>query len=254
MMEMADTAGPGIRSVGDELEARGLEVVARLRQDPFFRRLSAGEVDAEEYAAYLMQIHRWIRHAIRGLKGHADAMLARAARDPRQRPYATSADRHTEEEVGHDQLILDDLAVLWSCTPDEALGRIDREEASPSAHEWERTLDGLLARYPAAFSGIAVAIETVSGHIVDEMVVNLRARSGIPSIERALSFLEHHSSDVEGGHVGSAKMRVDALTSPAERTAAFYYGTASLAMFEAMHRYLAERFGARQRELVGAEA
>lgn len=239
--------------LSDELESRAIELVERLKLDPFFGRLMYGEVTAEEYAAFLVQMHRWIRHAIRGLRGHADAMLARAARDPRQKSLAVCADRHIVEEVEHAGLILDDLAVLWGCSREAALGRIELEEASPSTLEWERLLDGLLSHSPCAFSGIAVAMETVSGLTVDRIIENLR-RQDIPGIEQALSFMTAHSSEVEEGHVGSAKLRLEALTSPAERAAAFYYGAASLAMFETTHRYLAERFPAPALELAGAGA
>lgn len=238
-------------TLSDDLESRAIDLVERLKVDPFFGRLMYGEVNSEEYAAFLMQMHRWIRHAIRGLRGHADAMVARAARDPRQRSLAVCADRHTEEEVDHAQMIIDDLAVLWECSPDEALGRIEREEASPSTLEWERLLDGLLARSPSAFSGIAVAMETVSGLTVDQIISNVRQQA-IPRIEQALTFMVAHSSEVEEGHVDGAKMRLERLQTPAERAAAFYYGAASLAMFETTHRYLAERFPAPALELAGA--
>lgn len=241
-------------SMGQELECRANDVVARLRECPFYGRLMAGELNQEEYAAWLVQMYRWIRHAIRGLRGHADAMLARSLRDPRQKPFAVGADRHAEEEVGHDTMILDDLAALWGCSRTEVLGRIEQEEAAPSTMEWERLLDGLLARNPTCFPGIAVAMETLSGSTVDEIVRNMRASSPIPGIEQALTFLVHHSSEVEEGHVGSAAMRLDALQSPVERSAAYYYGAASLAMFEAMHHYLAERFPAPALELAGAGA
>ena len=41
---------------------------------------------------------------------------------------------------------------------------------------------------------------------------------------------------------------------PADRAAAYYYGSASLAMFESMQRYLAERYPARQTAFAGAES
>lgn len=238
--------------VAEQLIERSQETVARLRLDPYFGRLLAGEVDAEEYAAFLVQMHRWIRNAIRGLKGHADALVAQAARDPRRRSVAVGADHHVEEEVGHDTLILEDLAALWGCSRAEALGRAELEESTPSTIEWERTMDGMIARYPCAFAGIAVAMETLSANVTDEMVQNLRAQGRIPGIERALSFLEHHSSEVEDDHVGGAKLRAEAFTSARDRAAIYYYGAASLAMFEAMQRYLAERYPAPVAELVGA--
>lgn len=241
-----------LRTVADELTERSLETVNRLGGDPFFSRLLAGDVSTEEYAAFLIQMHRWIRTAIRGLRGHADAMVARASRDPKQRPVAVGASRHVEEEVGHDTLLLEDLAALWGCSLPEAMGRVELDESAPSTVEWERTMDGLIARYPSAFAGVAVAIETLASKVVDVMLAGLRDSGGIP--EQALTFLVHHSSEVEDDHVGGARLRLDSFTTPAERAAAYYYGSASLAMFESMQRYLSERYPARQPSLAGAES
>src|SRR4051812_26636088 len=96
-------------SLSDEIIERAGVVIQRLRRDGVFARIVSGDATQTEYEAWLVQMHRWIRNAIRALRGHADAMAARAARDPRQQPFATSARRHVEEEVGHDRLILDDL-------------------------------------------------------------------------------------------------------------------------------------------------
>lgn len=227
-------------SLAGEIERYTAEFVQRIRRDPFYVRFVEGEIGQDEYADWLAQMHRWIHNAIRALHGHADAMAARAQRDRRASPFAVSARRHVEEEIGHDVLLVDDLAALWQVSSDAARGRLERMTAAPAVVDWERLLDGLLARYPFALTGATLAVEEMAGHIVPEMMSGL-AKSGIANVGAAQSFLLAHSPDVEEGHTGSARMRIDAITDPLERSAIYFYAIASLSTYEGLLRFLSEK-------------
>jgi hypothetical protein len=242
-----------LNSIADELVERARESVDRLREDPFFGRLVRGDVDREEYVAWLVQMHKYIRHTVRALKGHALAMAGRAHLDPRQRPLSVSSSRHSEEEDGHDDVILEDLAALWETSVDAARGRVERAETAPAVLDWERLSDGMLARYPVGMIGVGLALETVSTLTADEIRRGLLERSAIPGIERAVEFLRDHSGEVEADHTASARARANALPDPTDRSAIFFYGMAALTMFEGLTRFLNEQ-GAVERDTRSAAA
>jgi hypothetical protein len=242
-------------SLSEDISRRADAVGRRLRDVPYFGRLIDGEVSADEYAGWLAQMHRWIKEAIRALEGHTAAQAARAYRDRAQAPFYEGARRHKEEEVGHDELLLEDLAALWDCSKTEALGRIEREPAAPGVADGTRFVDQMLARHPTAFAGMGVALETLALHVFEPMYRNLLAKRTIRNIERAVNFLEMHLPDHEDDHVASGRLRLDGLKDPLDRSAAFYFASAALAMVEGMNHYLNERFPARvpvERDLVAA--
>jgi len=57
-----------------------------------------------------------------------------------------------------------------------------------------------------------------------------------------VTFIHEHSASVEGDHIMGARARTDALRDPGARSAAFFYATSALAMYEGMIRFLHERF------------
>jgi hypothetical protein len=241
-------------SVADAIVERARTVADRLRTDPYFGRLMEGDVDRDEYAGWLVQMHKYIRHTVRALHGHADAMIARAHKNPAEVPIRASAQNHAREEDGHDDVLLADLSVLWNVSREEARGRVEHEVTAPSVVDWERLSDVMLARFPVGMIGIGLALETISTLVTDDMRRNLIARSGIARVEHAVEFLKEHSGEVEADHTAGARVRADMLTGAIDRSSMFFYGNAALTMFEGLVQFLNEKFPAKtpSAQLAGA--
>ncbi|HZU96355.1 MAG TPA: hypothetical protein VFF73_06680, partial [Planctomycetota bacterium] len=246
---------PNIESVADAIVAKANETHARLRSaNDFYRRLWIGDLSRDEYAAWLVQLHRYIRHTERGERGLSIAMAAR--KDfPGARLVSISAARAVEEEQGHDDYLIADLAALWNVSNDEARGRLERAPTAPSVLLWGEILDAVLVNCPAGVIGIALALETIASNEADVVHAGLLATRRIEGIDRAVSFLAAHTSELESDHTSAGRMRCQALGSSFDRNAAFFVAGASLAMYEGIYQFLAEEFqAARTPELVGGVA
>lgn len=229
-------------TLADEIVDRARIADQKLREGSFYSRLLAGRVTRDEYAAWLVQIHKYVRYTERLQLSLADAMAARAERDPAARMLRSSAKRAAQEEAEHDEFLLNDLAVLWNVSPTEALGRVEREVTAPAIRVWERMLDMMVAHYPEGIIGVALALESIAAAHADETHDSLLASSQIEGIEKAVSFIHEHSASVEGDHILGARARMDVLSDPVTRSAAFFYANGALAMFEGTMRYLQDRF------------
>jgi hypothetical protein len=232
-------------SLGAEIVERAKAADRRLRTQPRYARMLGGDVDRDEYAAWLVQIHRYVRHTVPGELRLAEAMGERAGRDPSAKAVRAYAQHEATEESGHDDLILSDLAVLWDVTPEEAGRRVDAEAPAPSVAAWERVASLMHATYPEGIIGFGLALETLASLSSDEMREGLLARRTIPEIGSAVAFLEAHSATVEGEHSMGASAIADALSDPVARSAASFFADHALALYEGIVRYNSERFAAR---------
>jgi thiaminase len=216
----------------------------RLRQSPFYTRLLAGELDRDEYAAWLVQMHKYIRSIERIYMVGARAMEAAAKVDERAAKVRDYAAWVVKEEAGHDDLIVQDLAALWDVSQDEALGRLARTPAGPSCAAWDGMTDLMLARYPQGLLGFAVALESFALLHTDEIRKNTIAQGQILLVENAVAFLAAHSGENEAAHTKVGRESVDLLIDPVERAAALFYAQVGIAMFEGIAQYLTECFDA----------
>ncbi|RMG18928.1 MAG: hypothetical protein D6731_00980 [Planctomycetota bacterium] len=227
--------------LSDELRRRARDLDARLRACPFYGRLLQGRLSADEYAAWLTQQYKYVR-----LTSEITAGLAAATRgheDPLYRDLHAYASYEHEEEKGHDELLLVDLAALWKVGRTEALGRVERTPTAPAIGAYAAMLDYWLRRQPLAALGVALALETLAALQSDVIYEEMKARSGIPGVERSLRFFRAHRAEVEVEHSSAAAVMLDRLEDPAARSAAFFLANAALAMFEGTAHYLAGLYG-----------
>lgn len=239
----AEGHAPARRDLADRIVERARVAAARLEAHPFYGRLLAGQVDAEGYAAWLVQLHGYVQHTVRGERGLADAMLARGARgDAAAAAIARHAEVEAGEEDGHDDLLVDDLAGVWLCSRDEARGRLAAAPRAPAVVAWGGLVDGMLARYPEGVVGVALALETIAALHAERIRDALLDRAEVVAIEQAVTFLSAHRGEVERGHAEQGRRRAALLTTPEARSAATFYADAALALFEGIADALAERF------------
>ncbi len=214
----------------------------RLRERcPFYRRLLAGDVDADEYGSWLVQMFKYIRMNERLYRAGGRSLAPSANDGPtaeRLRDYAAWV---VQEEAGHDDLLVSDLSTLWQVSHDEVLGRVEREQTSPSSAVWSSVTDLLLARYPVGLLGFAVAMETYAILQTDEIRENLLRRGEILQVEEAVRFLAAHSSANEAAHTEVGREHVDLLVTPEERAAALFFASMGIALFEGIVQFLDQR-------------
>lgn len=136
------------------------EAAARLEENPFYARLLDGSASRQEYIAWLVQMHKYVRFTAQSLRGLVAATASAGAGTERATLHDYAL-KEAQEEAGHDELILRDLSVLWGVNTTEALGRIERAPTSPAATCWQAQLDTLLSRFPEGIVGPALALETI---------------------------------------------------------------------------------------------
>lgn len=236
---MTLTATSTSTALSDNLVRRAHEAAARLEEVPFYARLLEGAVTRDEYAQWLVQMHKFIRCTTPALRGLVTATSGARAEQPELSHYAL---KEAREEAGHDDLILRDLAALWRTSVHEALGRVERAPTSPAAATWQALLDTLIARYPEGIIGTAIVLELIASLHADRTRVGLLARD--PSLDGAVAFLGAHRAEVEEAHNEEGREQVDRLVGARARSAAFYYGCGALALFEGVTQYLDERLSA----------
>jgi len=229
-----------VPTISEVLARRVEEAAARLEENPFYARLLEGRVSRAEYAGWLVQMHKYVRHTTRSLRGlvSATAGATSGSHGAELHEYALE---EAQEEAGHDELLLRDLAELWGTSANEALGRIERAPTSPAAASWQAQLDTLLARFPEGIVGFGVALEMVAARHADR--IRLSLLEGDSSLERAVAFLVAHRSEVESAHGANGTAQLDLLRGTRARSAAFYCAGAALTLYEGIAWYLHERFG-----------
>lgn len=229
--------------LSENLARRAHDAAGRLEENPFYARLLEGAVTRDEYAQWLVQMHKFIRCTTPALRGLVTATSGGRSDQAELNGYAR---KEAREEAGHDDLILRDLAVLWGVSVHEALGRIERAPTSPAAATWQALLDTLVARYPEGIIGTAIVLELIASLHADRTRVGLLAVD--PSLADAVAFLGAHRAEVEEAHNEEGREHVDRLVGARARSAAFYYGCGALALFEGVMAYLDERLSSDSRD------
>jgi hypothetical protein len=224
-------------TLSSQVRERARAADRRLREHPYFGRLLRGEADTEEYAAWLVQMHKYVRHAESAYRGLQQILAPRATECPITQRIHDYADWEADEEAGHDELVVDDLSVLWCVTREEARRRIEETPDAPSAAAFRDLVDVMLKHNPEGLLGVAIGLETLATLESNDIRHNLIRTSGIPNVEQAVSFLVTHSAEVESRHSDAAAAHADVLEDPAARSAVFYYANVALSHFETLAHF-----------------
>ncbi|XXX74014.1 iron-containing redox enzyme family protein [Sorangium sp. So ce134] len=214
---MATDAMSWITTLDQEVAA----LLIRLDADPAARRLYDGTTTASDYAAFLEQIYHYVRWT-RPLCAQAGARLAAGCVG--RESEASGADgrsilaalllRKAEEESGHEQWALDDLAALGR--DPEAVRRAEPAPATQAYIAWSRYTAE--AGVPEAFLGTAYVLEALSAYRAGDAAARLVARARIPGIAGAVRFLRGHA-EADQGHVRELAELLATIPCPEAREA-----------------------------------
>lgn len=227
------------RQLSQDIVSKADRMEEELQELPIYQRLCAGTATREEYAAWLVQHHKYVEHTSEILQG----LVSDAKGDPGAEAMLDYATHESQEEAGHDELILLDLSKLWGVSVLEALGLVNREFTCPSVAAYKASTHLIVAKYAKGVIGMACALERVAPCMSDKIRAGM-LESRVEGIQHSVSFLYAHRAEVDGVHAVQAAKMVDSLSSARDRNAARFYAGMALEMYLAMAHYVNDKFSA----------
>ncbi|MEJ2401721.1 MAG: iron-containing redox enzyme family protein [Xanthomonadales bacterium] len=164
------------------LQARTEAERAELLAAPIIQRALDGRITLAEYAAFLCQAYHHVRHTV-------PLLMATGARLPDHHGWLrTAVAEYIEEELGHEEWILNDLA---ACGYDKEAVRASRP-ALPTELMVSYAYDTVQRVNPLGFFGMVHVLEGTSIRIADRAADTIRASLGLP--RNAFSYLYSHGA------------------------------------------------------------
>lgn len=183
--------------------ARLVEATRREREQleslPVIRRAVAGDIHRAEYVAFLGEAYQHVRHTV-------PLLMACGARLPARLEWLREAVAHyIDEEIGHQEWILDDLEALGE--PRERWSRRCPNFATELmvAYAW----DGVMRGNPVSFFGMVMVLEGTSVALATRAAEAIERALDLP--RSAFGYLRSHG-DLDQQHVGffeSLMQRID---------------------------------------------
>lgn len=181
-----------------------------LFSQPLILRALRGEVSRPAYREFLQQAYHHVRHTVPLL----EACRARiAARDDERLAWLLPAlDEYIEEESGHEQWILDDIAAAGG---DRALA-----EASTPGHAAEVMVayayDQIARGNPLGFFGMVLVLEGSSVALALNAADRIQQALDLP--DAAFSYLRSHGT-LDQEHTAHFQLLMDDIHDPADQAA-----------------------------------
>jgi pyrroloquinoline quinone (PQQ) biosynthesis protein C len=184
-----------------ELTARTASDRAQLQAIPLIARALRGEVTRELYLAFLTQAYHHVRHTV-------PLLMAVGARLPARLLWLQKELVHyVEEEQGHDEWILSDIAAAGGDAAMVRSGTPSIETDAMVAYAY----DTVMRRNPAAFFGMVYVLEGTSVALALNAADAIQRSLGLPN--KAFTYLRSHGTldQQHIGHLASIVDRFDAV-------------------------------------------
>ena len=193
-------------SFHDELVAQTAHERNGLLSVPIIQSALAGRIAREDYVAFLNQAFHHVRHTV-------PLLMACGARLPARLEWLrTAVGEYIEEEMGHHEWVLDDIA---ACGEDRAAA----EASSPSlATELmvSYAYDTIQRGNPVGFFGMVLVLEGTSVALATRAANTLQTSLDLP--RNAFSYLLSHG-DLDIEHVGFFKRLMDRIDDEGDKAA-----------------------------------
>lgn len=186
------------------LQSRTESARSGLLSAPIIQRALAGRISVPEYAAFLEQAYHHVRHTV-------PLLMATGARLPSRHAWLRPAvAEYIEEEIGHEEWILNDLA---ACGYDREAVRTG--QPSIATEVMVSYAYDLIARInPLGFFGMVHVLEGTSIRIADQAANVIRESLALPT--SAFSYLYSHGAlDLE--HVKFFENLMNRVEDPADQ-------------------------------------
>ena len=173
---------------------------------PVIQRCLSGDVTREQYVAFLTQAYHHVRHTV-------PLLMAVGSRLPDHHAWLRDSVLHyLEEETGHEQWILNDIAAAGG----------DREAAAASAPNIATeamvayAYDTVMRRNPIGFFGMVHVLEGTSVSLALQAADRIKSTLALPA--SAFTYLRSHG-ELDKEHINDLAAILERLTDPADRAA-----------------------------------
>lgn len=178
----------------------------RLVSAPIVQACLRGEVGFESYLAFLEQAYHHVHHTVPLLK-------ACRARMPERLAWLGDAlDEYVEEEIGHDEWILNDIDACGCDANTVRHGRPGSETEIMVAYAY----DTIARNNPVGFFGMVHVLEGTSVALALAAADQIQTHLGLP--DNAFSYLRSHGT-LDQEHTAHFALLMDGLEDPADQQA-----------------------------------
>jgi long-chain acyl-CoA synthetase len=205
-MEMNMTTRPknSTESCFDRLRRETAADRQRLIGAPIIQAAMAGQVSVPSYVAFLTEAYHHVRHTVPLLQACRDRLPAHLHW---MRP---ALDEYVDEEAGHDEWILNDIAAAGGDTEAVRLGCAAVATEVMVAYAY----DTIARRNPVGFLGMVHVLEGTSVDLA--LAAADRIQAGLRLPDNAFSYLRSHGTlDLE--HTAHFEQLVNAIDDPRDR-------------------------------------
>ncbi len=196
-------------SFHDELLAQTQHERAALISVPIIQSALGGHIARDDYIAFLRQAYHHVRHTV-------PLLMACGARLPSRLEWLrTAIGEYIEEEMGHQEWILDDLVACG----------VDRAEAAASCPSLSTELmvsyayDTIQRGNPVGFFGMVLVLEGTSVALATRAANSIQTSLDLP--RNAFSYLLSHG-DLDIEHVGFFESLMDRLEDDGDKQAVIH--------------------------------
>ncbi|WP_298825373.1 iron-containing redox enzyme family protein [uncultured Piscinibacter sp.] len=174
---------------------------------PIIQGCLQGRVSLPSYVAFLTEAYHHVRHTVPLLRA------CKAALPPQHAQWLDAAlDEYVEEEAGHDEWILDDIAACGFDADAVRHGRPGHATEVMVAYAY----DQIARRNPLGFFGMVHVLEGTSVALALQAADQIQAHLKLP--DRAFSYLRSHGT-LDQQHTAHFAQLMDRIDDSADRAA-----------------------------------
>lgn len=199
---------------------------ASLAAAPIIQGCLSGRVSLPSYVAFLTEAYHHVRHTVPLLRACRAALPARYA------PWLGPAlDEYVEEEQGHDEWILDDLAACGADAEAVRHARPGHATEVMVAYAYDTIARG----NPLGFLGMVHVLEGTSVALALQAADQIQAHLRLP--DRAFSYLRSHGT-LDREHTAHFALLMDRIEDPADQAAIVHAARAFYRLYGDVFRSL----------------
>jgi len=193
----------------DQLIAATEDAREELLSIPFIQQGVAGKLGLESYIAFLTQAYHHVKHT-------TPLLMACGSRLPERLEWLREAvGEYIEEEMGHQEWVLNDIAACGGDKEAVRHGRPGIETEVMVAYAY----DTVNRHNPVGFFGMVLVLEGTSVALATKAATALQSELGLP--RKAFSYLNSHGS-LDVSHVGFYEKLVNRLEDEGDRQAVMH--------------------------------
>ena len=190
----------------DQLQRETESERQQLLSVPLIQRGAQGEITLEEYVGFLTQAYHHVKHTV-------PLMMACGSRlNDSQEWLREALAEYIEEEIGHQEWILNDIAACGANAESVRHGKPNFATELMVSYAYDTIARG----NPLGFFGMVNVLEGTSIQLADLAAGAIKDSLGLP--DRAFSYLRSHGA-LDVGHVEFFQRLMNKIESPEDKKA-----------------------------------